>query len=201
MRPAISSNERDSSPISSLRVEWARVARSPRPNWSTSRRKRRKRRGEVGCQDPAHQRDDQHDRPVVGQDVGTIEPGLHDRDEPIAPVSRRADEDHPAVGQARRPVSETIPLQQLGPIGAGDQVAPALVGQEVLARQIAVEPAQQRGELLGASFLVGAAEIVFDHLEKVRKWVALRRTTSVEGSRDGPVTRPATGRMSPGTRT
>ena len=41
MRPAISSNERESSPISSLRVEWVRVASSPRPNWSTSRRKRR----------------------------------------------------------------------------------------------------------------------------------------------------------------
>ena len=138
-------------------------------------------RDDVGREDPGHERDHQHDRPIVGQDVGMVEPGLDDRDEAIVPVARRTDEDHPAVGQARRSVSEAISLQQRGPVGAGDQIAAALVGQEVLARKIAIDSAYERGELLRASFFVGVAEIVFDHLEKVRERVALGRTASVEG--------------------
>ena len=152
-------------------------------------------------QDPAHQGDDQHDRPVVGQDVGPIEPRLDHRDEPIAPVARRPDEDHPAVGQARRPVSEMISLQQLGPIGAADQVAPAFIGQEVLARKIAVEPAQLRGELFGAPFFIGVAEIVLDHLEEMRERVALGRARVDRGFARWPRRRPARGQMSPDTRT
>ena len=87
--------------------------------------------GQVHGQDRAHQGDDQHDRAVVGQDIRRLEPRLDDRDEPITRCRAAEPTRTMRPSASRRDPAGRAPLQQVGPIRAADQVAAAVIGQEM----------------------------------------------------------------------
>ena len=140
MRPAISSKARDSSPISSRREEptLRRQIAASKPVDDPAQPPQR--RGQVNGQHRAHAGDDQHDRPVVRQDIGRIEPGRNKRDESIAalPAPGRH-EDQPAVRQPRRSHAAMPTLQERRAIGAGNKVSALGVGQKMLTREIRIQ--------------------------------------------------------------